>query len=201
MVLKTANVTVIAQLVQLLVSPVVEDFPESVPLRRMEPVQQELNLCALVLLAWWEVWVVEKDLKDQEGHKVGLEEKDLQEKDPKDQEGHKVGLEEKDLQEKDLEDQEGHKVDQAEKDLKGQEGHKMGREVKDLLEKVLVEKEDHKVDRDLVWVVEKDLVVHLGGMESDQDDLLVRGLVDQTVLGLRLLEKGASVCLMWFCPC
>jgi len=181
MVLKTANVTVIAQLVQLLVSPVVEDFPESVPLRRMEPVQQELNLCALVLLAWWEVWVVEKD--------------------PKDQEGHKVGLEEKDLQEKDLEDQEGHKVDQAEKDLKGQEGHKMGREVKDLLEKVLVEKEDHKVDRDLVWVVEKDLVVHLGGMESDQDDLLVRGLVDQTVLGLRLLEKGASVCLMWFCPC
>jgi len=51
MVLKTVNVTVIAQLVQLLVSPVVEDFPESAPLRRMEPVQLELNLCAQVQLA------------------------------------------------------------------------------------------------------------------------------------------------------
>jgi len=51
MVLKTVNVTVIAQLVQLLVSPVVEDFPESAPLRRMEPVRLELNLCAQVQLA------------------------------------------------------------------------------------------------------------------------------------------------------
>jgi len=134
--------------------------------------------------------VAEKDPKDQEGHKVGLEEKDLQEKDP---EVHKVDQVEK--------DPEVHKVDQAEKDLKGQEGHKMGREVKDLLVKVLVEKEDHKVDQDLVWVEEKDLVDHLRGMESDQDDLLVRGLVDQTVWERKLLEKGASVCLMWFCLC
>lgn len=181
MVPKTVNVTVIALLVQLLVSPVAEDFPEFVPPRRMEPVRLELNLCALVLLAWWEVWVVEKD--------------------PKDPEGHKVALEEKDLQEKDLEDQEGHKVDQEEKDQKVQEGGKLGLKVKDLLVKVLGEKEDHKVDRDLVWVEEKDLVVHLGEMESDQDDLLVTGLVDQTVLGLKLLEKGASVCLMWFFLC
>jgi len=176
--------------------------------------------------------VAEKDPKDQEGHKVGLEEKDLQEKDPEGQEGHKVDQAEKDLKEKDPEDHkvdqaekdlkekdrevhkvdqaekdlkekdpEVHKVDQAEKDLKGQEGHKMGREVKDLLVKVLVEKEDHKVDQDLVWVEEKDLVDHLRGMESDQDDLLVRGLVDQTVWERKLLEKGASVCLMWFCLC
>jgi len=142
--------------------------------------------------------VAEKDPKDQEGHKVGLEEKDLQEKDPEGQEGHKVDQAEKDLKEK---DPEVHKVDQAEKDLKGQEGHKMGREVKDLLVKVLVEKEDHKVDQDLVWVEEKDLVDHLRGMESDQDNLLVRGLVDQTVWERKLLETGASVCLMWFCPC
>lgn len=46
MVLKTANVTVIAQLVQLLVSPVVEDFLEYVPLKKMEPALLEQNLCA-----------------------------------------------------------------------------------------------------------------------------------------------------------
>merc|ERR1719244_405847 len=93
-------------------------------------------------------WVVGKDQKDQEGHKVGLEEKDLQE-----------------------EDQEVHKVDQVEKDLKDQEGLKMGLEAKDLLVKDLEEKVEEKA-------------------------LLVKGLVDQTVLGLKLLEKGASVCLM-----
>ena len=48
--LKTANVTVIVQLVQLLVSPVVEDFQECVPLKKMEPALLEQNLCAQVQL-------------------------------------------------------------------------------------------------------------------------------------------------------
>ena len=71
------------------------------------------------------------------------------EKDLEDQEGHRVGLEVKDLQEKVLGDQVDHKVDQE-------------------------EKEGHKMDQDLVWVEVKDLGV--------------RGLVDQIVLELKLLE-------------
>jgi len=104
--------------------------------------------------------------------------------------------------EKDLEGQVDPKVDQVEKDLRekdpeDQEGHRVGLEVKDLQEKVLgdqvdhkvdqEEKEGHKMDQDLVWVEVKDLGV--------------RGLVDQIVLELKLLEKGASVCLMSSSPC
>jgi len=115
---------------------------------------------------------VEKDLEGQVDPKVDQVEKDLREKDPEDQEGHRVGLEVKDLQEKDLGDQVDHKVDQEEK-----EDHKVD----------LEEKEGHKMDQDLVWVEVKDLGV--------------RGLVDQIVLELKLLEKGASVCLMSSSPC